>query len=132
MFLSQHQKNKFFTNKIGLLLRSVCPMGGVFAPGFFFFSKDLLLFLTQKMFFFRKKKNSKKNFFESKTTVNPLRKKNPMGQTDLRAFFKPEHFQGILAHHRRKSFLEIFVFTLNPITPMSIPSPQILLPSPAP
>ena len=57
-------------------------MGVFFAPWGFFFSKDLLLFLTQKIFF----SNffcSKKKFFESKTTVNPLRKKKPMGQTDL-------------------------------------------------
>ena len=44
-------------------VRSVCLIS-------FFFSKDLLLFLTQKIFF-----STKKKIFESKTTVNSVRKK---------------------------------------------------------
>ena len=41
------------------------------------------MFLTQKTIFFFEKKIGKKKFLDSKTTVNPLRKKTLIRQTDL-------------------------------------------------
>ena len=50
---------------------------GFFLPhGGFFFLKGFTVVFDSKIFF-SNKKNSKKNFFESKTTVNRLRKKKP-------------------------------------------------------
>ena len=67
----------FFTIKYKVCLPHgvfFCPMGFFFLKGFtvVFDSKKLFF----RIFFFRKKKH----FFESKTTVNPLRKKKPMGK----------------------------------------------------
>ena len=54
-------------------------MGVFFAPWGFFFLKGFTVVFDSKILFFEQKK-FEKNFFESKTTVNPLRKKKPMGQ----------------------------------------------------